>query len=258
MFLTVISGFASCLGPNKPADTDDNNTKESTVDSSGSESKKIPDGSPLDGIVYEFRNIEDYGAFVTNNRDFDLIYGAPDGFSSGFFADKDQSVLTECLEKYSKSPEYQGNDRLPVMYNLIRDIGMSREEFVRSNEKMKTLKLSDMSLGIYVYTDQEIEYLFGDYDKETVMRHLKAPTAFYSDGRLYTIYDLDGLDDLEQKSVAETGNIDEYLIFMKKFVAASKDYYAAKHADSYYLPQVMSGYDRTIDIIDSLCTRCGV
>ncbi len=214
-----------------------------------------PSENIFDGIVYEFRSIEDYGASVTNNRDFDLIYGAVDGFSSGFFADEYKPVFTECLEKYSKSPEYQGNDRLPVIYNLIRDIGISKEEFVRSNETMKALKLSDMSLGIYVYTDQEIEYLFGNYDRETVIRHLKAPTAFYYEGRLYTVYDLEKLDDSILKAMSENGGLNAYLDFMAEFNSACREYCESKYADSYYLPQYVSGYNQVDEVINGLIAR---
>ncbi|MBR4978951.1 MAG: hypothetical protein IKX77_00155 [Clostridia bacterium] len=253
--LTVISGFSSCLRPVKPADNDSVSTARNTTESTDSVSNEIPEKNPLEGIVFDYRTLEDYASFVTYNREFDLVYGAVDGFSNGMFDDKYMASVDDFIKKYEKNGYWTRKDRLPLMYYLIREIEISREEFVQSNEQLKSLKLADTSFLINVYTDYEIEYLFGDYDNETVMRHLKAPTAFYYEGRLYTIYDLGKLDDSILKAMSENGGLNAYLDFMAEFNSACREYCESKYADSYYLPQYVSGYNQVDEVINGLIAR---
>ena len=120
------------------------------------------------------------------------------------------------IEKIRLNPKLRN---LPRLYLLIRELETTREDFIKQNiyYKEKNIEIS----GDYsTYTDDQIEYLFGDYGIDETIGHLKAPWAYYYRGRLYTIFNIFQIEN--EKLIAEMyskGNLEEYIQNMKKLLS---------------------------------------
>ena len=131
-----------------------------------------------------------------------------------------QQAQQQAWEQMKNSAEVRN---LPYVYLAVKNLGTEKSKFVECNENIK--KLNEKSLadgeGIYdfSYTDDEIEYLFGDYGIDETIEHLKAPWAYYYRGRLYTIFNIFQIEN--EKLIAEMysrGGLEEYIQNMKRLL----------------------------------------
>ena len=105
---------------------------------------------------------------------------------------------------------YFYNEQLPPLYLMIRQLQISKEDFVRANNETKEINAKQNSEQT-VYSDAQIELLFGNTDTETIQSTLKLDTAFLYEGRLYNIYELSALDASRLGEMASKGDLDQYL-----------------------------------------------
>lgn len=115
---------------------------------------------------------------------------------------------------------YFYNEQLPPLYLMIRQLQISKEDFVRVNTETKEIN-AERNSEQDVYSDAQIELLFGNHDIETIQSTLKLDTAFLYGGKLYTIYELSALDASQLKEMASKGDLDQYLNNLK--VLAEKE-----------------------------------
>ena len=106
--------------------------------------------------------------------------------------------------------EYFQADQLPSLYLVIHELNISKEEFVRVNEKFKKLN-EELHTEQDVYTDEQIEWLFSDADIQTIQAAFKLDTALLYHGRLYNPYELLELEDSLLRELANTEEMTAYL-----------------------------------------------
>jgi hypothetical protein len=107
---------------------------------------------------------------------------------------------------------------LPELYLLIKELKTSKRDFVQLNDYFIRYNREN-GTEASTYTDDQIEYLFGDYGIDETIEHLKAPWAYYYRGRLYTIFNIFQIEN--EKLIAEMyskGNLEEYIQNMKKLL----------------------------------------
>lgn len=105
---------------------------------------------------------------------------------------------------------YFYNEQLPPLYLMIRQLHISKEDFVRVNTETKEIN-AERNSEQDVYSDAQIELLFGNHDIETIQSTLKLDTTFLYGGKLYTIYELSALDSPQLKEMASKGDLEKYL-----------------------------------------------
>lgn len=106
--------------------------------------------------------------------------------------------------------EYFQTDQLPSLYLVIRELNISKEEFVRVNEKIKKTN-EELHTEQDVYTNEQIEWLFSDADVQTIQAAFKLDTALLYNGRLYNPYELLALKDPFLRELANTEEMTAYL-----------------------------------------------
>ncbi len=100
--------------------------------------------------------------------------------------------------------KYFYNEQLPSLYLMIKELGITKEEFVRVNDQL---------------SDKQIEVLFSDKKNETIQSELKLDTAFLYKGRLYNVYELSALESSQLKEMADEGELIEYLNVLESLSA---------------------------------------
>lgn len=107
-------------------------------------------------------------------------------------------VIYATEEKLLQYNEYFYNEQLPPLYLMIKELGISKEDFIIVSD--------------YI-SEEQIEWIFADADNETIMKKLKADWAFYYEGRLYNIFELAELDKeliIELRECGELNGIISY------------------------------------------------
>ena len=102
-------------------------------------------------------------------------------------------------EKLLKNNANFYNEQLPPLYLMIKELAISREDFVKISEDI---------------SEEQIEWLFAT-DEAVVMKHLKADWAFYHEGRLYNIFELAELDKDLIIELRECGALNEFIAYME-------------------------------------------
>lgn len=92
-------------------------------------------------------------------------------------------------------------DQLPPLYLVIRELNISKEDFIRARDKYDPA----------YYTDEQIEWLFSDADIQTVQAALKRDTTLVYNGRLYNPNELLRLEDSLLRKMANTKEMTAYL-----------------------------------------------
>ncbi|MBQ7968941.1 MAG: hypothetical protein IJ292_03880 [Clostridia bacterium] len=149
--------------------------------------------------------------------EMDRYYGdkiLDNGFPVVFF--RKREVKNYYDNNYLNKTSAEELNYLPTAYYLIRDLNLKdrKEEFRQENEfRMIT---DDNGIILNFLDLKEFEYLFGDYDEETLKKELKYPTVFYFEGKLYDLEDLQDADSaLLDKMVAGT-EFKDYLTDLKR------------------------------------------
>ena len=117
------------------------------------------------------------------------------------------------------------NEQLPPLYLMIKELGVTKEEFIRVNDQLN---------------DEQIEVLFSNKKNETIQRELKLDTAFFYKGRLYNIYELSALEPIQLKEMVDEGNMIDYLNVLESI-------YAGKGNDSEILNDYIDFIKNKID-----------
>ncbi len=119
---------------------------------------------------------------------------------------------------WEQMKENPGIRNLSYVYLSLKKLNAEKTEFIKWNDYCKKMALENET-DYYIYTDDQIEYLFGDYGIDETIEHLKAPWAYYYRGRLYTIFNIFQIEN--EKLIAEMyskGNLEEYIQNMKKLL----------------------------------------
>ena len=100
---------------------------------------------------------------------------------------------------------------LPIVYHLIKDMNLKarKEEFRQINEYAIEIEGHFLDL-------KEFEYLFGNYDEETLKKELKYPTVFYFEGKLYDLEDLQDADSALLDKMGAGTEFKDYLTDLKR------------------------------------------
>ncbi|MBQ2883041.1 MAG: hypothetical protein IJE43_04595 [Alphaproteobacteria bacterium] len=142
----------------------------------------------------------------SSNDNVDASGGGPEDFQRYYpdelFSLYNLSKLVTWDEIYAaektllENNEYFYNEQLPPLYLMIKELGVTKEEFIRVNDQLN---------------DEQIEVLFSNKKNETIQRELKLDTAFFYKGRLYNIYELSALEPIQLKEMVDEGNMIDYL-----------------------------------------------
>lgn len=116
-----------------------------------------------------------------------------------------EEVLAAAEKLLAENP-YYANEQLPPLYLVIHELNISKEAFIRLNQRNK-----EQHTGDPVYTDEQIEWLFSDADVQAVQAGLKQDTTLLYNGRLYTLYELLGMEDSQLREMAGTEELSAYL-----------------------------------------------
>ena len=200
---------------------------------------KDPSGVAINGITYYFENedIENiwklgskaHDYCVCGTKNYVLRHTTAEVYQDQFvtcsgFADylvKNGIISKEALEEYYEKTEKVDaklayRERLPSVYRFIRHFNISKADYLKYREYAIDMgKKTDIILG-GLYTDKEIEILFGDYSKEVVMRECMNPTSYYYDGKLYFFAGLSWLDEQTLKTLLEQEDFNLWLYDMRK------------------------------------------
>ena len=106
-------------------------------------------------------------------------------------------------------------DQLPAIYQAIKGLGIEREEFERANTDQIAYNKT-FGTRQSVYTDKQIEIMFGETDENVIKKELKSDSTFYYGGRVYTVFELSEVDDALLRDMAEKGNLTKYLDVVEK------------------------------------------
>ena len=132
----------------------------------------------------------------------------------------DQQDLPSNEQQYAREQKENNPEirNLPNLYLIIKHLDVDKSEFIKWNNYNKKLN-EEEGCDQATYTDDQIEYLFGDYGIDETIEHLKAPWAYYYRGRLYTIFNIFQIEN--EKLIAEMyskGNLEEYIQNMKELL----------------------------------------
>ncbi len=119
---------------------------------------------------------------------------------------------------------YEEQEQLPYMYQAVKWLNISREDFVRVNEEHKKFNAEHSPAVKEVYTDEQIEYMFGDYDENEIKQKLKKITTYYYNGRVYTVYELVFVDDALFNEMIEKGGLEDYSVLVEKYANGDLHY----------------------------------
>ena len=143
-----------------------------------------------------------------------------------------QKAQQQAWEQMKDNPEVRN---LPYIYLAVKNLGTDKSEFIKCNENIRKLNeeylANNDGIYDYVYTDDEIEYLFGDYSIDETIEHLKAPWAYYYRGRLYTIFNIFQIEnEMLIKEMYAKGNLAEYIGVMKNLLSGGIEDYIPDYA----------------------------
>ncbi len=115
-------------------------------------------------------------------------------------------------------------NRLPAIYQFIKPLKVEKDAFIRENEYWKEIN-RQFSAEQSVYTDLQIELMFNpEATDEEIMQALKNDGVYYYKGRLYTIFDLFGEENLLLTEMTHEGKLGEYLEDLKAKAARTENY----------------------------------
>ncbi len=174
-----------------------------------------PVGETINGITYYFENediadiwrhnkiIHDYctcGAttYWESHEIFGYYFAAEalGGNFMGYCIDKgivSAEEMDEFLDKIDK--ENKDNniytrpyvDYLPYAYRLIKNFNITKDDYLEYREQ-EIAFAKETGYGFdNVFTDRQIEIIFGNYSDEIVMQEFKNEFSYYHDGKLYHI-----------------------------------------------------------------------
>ena len=134
-----------------------------------------------------------------------------------------KDVIDEWVESvYLKQTEDE-MDQLPAIYQAIKGLNIGRDEFTRVNAEWIAFN-EEHGTGQSTYTDEQIEYMFGDYDENEIKQKLKQVTTYYYEGRLYTAYELVCVDDALFNEMIEKGGLEDYSVLVEKYADGDTHY----------------------------------
>ena len=107
--------------------------------------------------------------------------------------------------------------QLPPIYQAIKGLNVNRDEFTRVNAEWIAFN-EEHGTEQSTYTDEQIEYMFGDYDENEIKQKLKQVTTYYYEGRLYTVYELMEADADLFNEMIESGGLEEFAVSIEKYV----------------------------------------
>ena len=107
-------------------------------------------------------------------------------------------------------------DQLPAIYQAIKGLGIEREEFERANTDQIAYN-AKYGTRQSVYTDKQIEIMFGETDENVIKKELKSDSTFYYGGRVYTVFELSEVDNALLRDMVEKGNLTQYLDVVERF-----------------------------------------
>ena len=148
----------------------------------------------------------------------DDLQNETDGASNRLFIDEVYSVdiLLNVLGekeilKYTFNDFIYNYDReLPVIYQYIKGLNVSKEDFVKANEMSKEYNMASSILNRedskIVYTDKQIKALYSD-DKESLFNCFGNRIYYYFDGKIYSYYELISLNDKQMEKLLYTVDI---------------------------------------------------
>ena len=108
-----------------------------------------------------------------------------------------EDILAGEVEQKENESFY--NEQLPPLYLMIKELAISKEDFVKVAEDI---------------SEEQIEWLFAT-DEAVVKKHLKADWAFYHEGRLYNIFELAELDKDLIIELRKCGALNEFIAYME-------------------------------------------
>ncbi|MBE6671742.1 MAG: hypothetical protein E7593_06025 [Ruminococcaceae bacterium] len=117
---------------------------------------------------------------------------------------------------------YNYDRELPVIYQYIKGLDISKSDFIKANEISKEYNTAcdmlDYEGRKVVYTDEQIEALYSE-DKWGMFKQFGNRTYYYFDGKIYDYYEIVSLDDK-----------------MMEKMLYSVDYFDASHIVYYLYP----------------------
>lgn len=138
---------------------------------------------------------------------YELYYPAELNDARIFYEFEDSKAIDKYIsETYEKKPPSE-RKQLPLVYQAVLDLSVSKDDFTAANEKLKSKDLPAL-------TDEQTEILFGRLDAESVKQKLKADSAFYYNGVLFNIRDLETADISTLIQMADNGGLVDFLIIM--------------------------------------------
>ncbi|MBQ7968588.1 MAG: hypothetical protein IJ292_02070 [Clostridia bacterium] len=135
------------------------------------------------------------------------------GFPSVFFRVKE--VREYYYNNYLYKTSAEELNYLPTAYYLIRDLNLkARTEEFRQENEYRITTTDDMTR--FFLDLKHFEYLFGNYDEETLKKELKYPTVFYFEGKLYDLEDLQDADSALLDKMGAGTEFKDYLTDLKR------------------------------------------
>lgn len=154
------------------------------------------------------------------------------------FVDDNGIVTREEIDAYLRTLDNENkndgtaykryDEKLPWIYCIIKHFNITKEEYLEYREY--AIENGKYYIGANVFTDRQIEIVFGNYDKETVMRELKSDLALYHDGKIYTY---EKLKNLNRSDVADElkklVQVDEFYLWLYDLEMYICNNYEKKH-----------------------------
>ncbi|MBQ6043071.1 MAG: hypothetical protein IJL41_02890 [Clostridia bacterium] len=188
---------------------------EESSEESSEEQSDVPSDDPNEGTSEDESNL----------RKGDVERHYPDELCDIWIISKlrTKDVIDEWVESvYLKQTEDE-MDQLPAIYQAIKGLDIGRDEFTRVNAEWIAFN-EEHGTGQSTYTDEQIEYMFGDYDENEIKQKLKQVTTYYYEGRLYTAYELVCVDDALFNEMIEKGGLEDYSVLVEKYADGDTHY----------------------------------
>jgi len=107
---------------------------------------------------------------------------------------KNGSITSEEYEEFESLYQHRGlNNRdsyisyLPYVYQFIKYFDITKEDFLEFQKQQIRFAQESGYIRDGMFTERQLEILFGDYSDEVVMREFKNEFTYYKDGKLYDI-----------------------------------------------------------------------
>lgn len=204
--ITLICGMALTACLQQPTEPFNNNDIVAGIINNTS--------SKEESVEQNLQITEENSTQYSSDDNADALGGGPEAFQR-YYPDElfnlyDLSKLVTWDEIYAaektllENNEYFYNEQLPSLYLMIKELGITKEEFMRVSDRL---------------SDAQIEVLFSNKKNETIQRELKLDTAFFYKGRLYNVYELSALEPLQLKEMVDEGKMIEYLNVLESLSA---------------------------------------